>query len=162
MRFPIPNPCEVLFPSLRRLPPGLHGKGLALVLNRLLQRQLAEGELDFLRDKTFTIAITDVGIEYRLRLRGDRFEYASTGDGEDVRFSGDLYTFLLLATQQEDADSLFFQRRLRMQGDTPTGLHLKNFIDAAGDSFVPPTLRQVLERFSRLYAGHCVDEALPV
>lgn len=159
MKLPVPNVCTLLFPPLRWLPAGVHGNGLALTLNRLLQRPLADGELDFLQGKSLTIAIGDVGIEFRIRLQGNRFVNASLHDGEDVRFSGDLYTFLLLATQQEDADSLFFQRRLRMQGDTPTGLHLKNFIDATGDSFVPPALRQVLERFSDVYARNCVDRA---
>ncbi|MEW8013567.1 MAG: SCP2 sterol-binding domain-containing protein [Candidatus Sedimenticola endophacoides] len=43
---------------------------------------------------------------------------------------GTLYDFLLLATRREDADTLFFNRRLRLGGDTELGLYVKNFLDA--------------------------------
>ncbi len=72
-----------------------------------------------------------------------------------MRFSGDAYTFLLLVTQREDADSLFFQRRLRIEGDTAIGLHLKNFLDALGEPPLPGPARQALERFTDLYARRC-------
>jgi predicted lipid carrier protein YhbT len=72
-----------------------------------------------------------------------------------VRFSGNADTFLLLATQREDADSLFFQRLLRIEGDTATGLHLKNFLDAFGEPKLPGPARVALERFADLYASRC-------
>ncbi|MFB6261882.1 MAG: SCP2 sterol-binding domain-containing protein, partial [Thiohalorhabdaceae bacterium] len=37
---------------------------------------------------------------------------------------------LRLALGVEDADTLFFNRRLAMEGDTATGVYLKNFLDA--------------------------------
>jgi hypothetical protein len=36
----------------------------------------------------------------------------------------------LLATRREDPDTLFFNRRLCIEGDTETGLHVKNLLDA--------------------------------
>lgn len=40
--------------------------------------------------------------------------------------------FLALALRREDPDSLFFTRRLVVEGDTETGLALKNALDALG------------------------------
>jgi predicted lipid carrier protein YhbT len=48
----------------------------------------------------------------------------------DVRIQGDLKTFLLLATGNEDPDSLFFSRHLSLEGNTEDGLYIKNLIDA--------------------------------
>jgi predicted lipid carrier protein YhbT len=40
-----------------------------------------------------------------------------------------VYDFLVLAGRQEDPDTLVFQRRLVMQGDTELGLQVKNLLD---------------------------------
>lgn len=150
-----PEFCNVLARPLRWLPQRVHAGGLSMVLNHLLADALAQGDLDFLRDKVVGIEVNDLGIGYRLHLGADGFQVAPRSREADVRFSGDAYTFLLLATQREDADSLFFQRLLRIQGDTATGLHLKNFLDALGELPLPRPAREALERFTDLYARHC-------
>ena len=52
--------------------------------------------------------------------------------GRTARSSGWLVfaTMLLLATRREDPDTLFFNRRLNIEGDTETGLHVKNLLDS--------------------------------
>ena len=154
---PLPPLCDLVTRPLRWLPRRLHGGGLALLLNRVLAPALADGELDFLHGKTLAITVDDLGIRYGLRLADDGF-VAADGDA-DVRFAASLHTLLLLATQREDADSLFFQRRLRIEGDTATGLHLKNFIDALGEPPLPPALQRALERFTDLHGRHCAGVA---
>lgn len=151
----LPNPCRALAAPLRWLPQPVHGAALALALNRLLARQVADGELDFLHGRVFCLEITDLGIRYRLCLGGRGFAAAPHADADDLVFSGALDTFLQLATGREDADTLFFQRRLRIQGDTVTGLRLKNFIDALGEPPLPPVLRRTLERFAELQGRWC-------
>jgi len=47
----------------------------------------------------------------------------------DLTIEGTVYTFLLLATRKEDADTLFFRRQLKTSGDTELGLHVKNLLD---------------------------------
>jgi predicted lipid carrier protein YhbT len=48
----------------------------------------------------------------------------------DVCIQGALADFLLLATRGGDPDTLFFARRLSLEGDTETGLFVKNQLDA--------------------------------
>jgi predicted lipid carrier protein YhbT len=47
-----------------------------------------------------------------------------------LTISASAYDFVLLARRQEDPDTLFFSRRLAMEGDTELGLLVKNTIDA--------------------------------
>jgi predicted lipid carrier protein YhbT len=159
MSFPAPAFCRILTRPLRWLPQRAHAGGLSLALNRLLAQPLADGDLDFLRDKVVGLEVSDLGIRFRLARDGRGFVPAADDAPEDVRFSGDVRTLLQLATQREDADTLFFQRRLKIEGDTETGLHLKNFLDAFGEPPLPAALRDGLARFADLYARHCGSAA---
>lgn len=155
------NPCHTLAAPLRWLPQPFHGAALALLLNRVLARQIGSGELDFMRDRVFCLDIADLGIRYRLCLVEYGFAAAPGERPDELVFSGELDTFLQLATGREDADTLFFQRRLRIRGDTATGLHLKNFVDALGEPPLPPALRRALERFAQLHGRWCTAAPAP-
>jgi predicted lipid carrier protein YhbT len=48
----------------------------------------------------------------------------------DLAISATAYDFLMLGTRQEDPDTLFFSRRLLVEGDTELGLIAKNTLDA--------------------------------
>jgi len=48
----------------------------------------------------------------------------------DVTIRGSLADLRRLATRREDADTLFFERRLSLEGETQTGLLVKNMLDA--------------------------------
>ncbi len=49
----------------------------------------------------------------------------------EVCIRGDAASFLALLLQTEDADALFFDRRLSIEGDTALGLHLRHALDKA-------------------------------
>ena len=61
----------------------------------------------------------------------------------DVTLTARTRDYLALALREEDADTLFFSRRLRMEGATHLGLLVKNTLDAVDWS----TFRERLERF---------------
>jgi predicted lipid carrier protein YhbT len=122
-------------PSLLTLPLGLipgrlNSAVLAQILNRALAPELADGELDFLDHKVMRIGIDDARLTYRLTLRQERLEAARAGSGDDLSIEGNTFEFLLLATRREDPDTLFFNRRLRLGGDTELGLYVKNLLDS--------------------------------
>jgi predicted lipid carrier protein YhbT len=48
----------------------------------------------------------------------------------DLAIGAAAHDFLLLARRQEDPDTLFFSRRLALEGDTELGLLVKNTLDA--------------------------------
>ncbi|MCB1772406.1 MAG: SCP2 sterol-binding domain-containing protein [Gammaproteobacteria bacterium] len=148
--------CQLLARPLRWMPQRFHSGSMALVLNHLFAQPMASGDMDFLRGKVVAVDVTDLGVAFRLTYDGTQLVTVPAGGHIDVRFAGDAHAFLLLATQREDADSLFFQRQLRIEGDTACGLHLKNFLDALGESPLPAPARRALERFVDIYEQRCL------
>jgi O2-independent ubiquinone biosynthesis accessory factor UbiT len=104
---------------------------LRALLNQLFKQQLAGGELDFLRNKWVRITVTDLDFSFDLsldscanpQLQAD-FERKKT----DLVFSSASDYLLLLALNKVDPDTLFFQRKLGIQGDTDLGLSIKNLL----------------------------------
>lgn len=153
-----PPLCRAMVRPVRWIPRLAHSSGMALLLNQVLGRYRSGEDMRFLRGKNVQLMIDDIGLTYSLHFSAQGRFHAGQQDGQaDVRISGDLQAFLLLATQREDADSLFFRRLLRMQGDTATGLHLKNFLDALGEPPLPVMVRKGLQRFTDLYLQGCVE-----
>jgi len=111
------------------MPTRLHSKLLALMLNRAFAPELAAGDLDFLQQRVILIRVSDLGIRYRLTLQHGRL-HPVPHYSHDLSIEGSVYDFLLLASRREDPDTLFFNRRLRLGGDTELGLYVKNFLDS--------------------------------
>lgn len=150
-RFVMLAPKRFLYPltfPLRLMPGVMHSRVLATLLNQVMKEALLEGELDFLQGRRVAIEIDDIGVRYLLGLTEGRIRGYGDDARADASIAGGLREFLLLAARREDADTLFFQRRLRMSGDTELGLYLKNFFDA----FEPPArwapLTRALDRMT--------------
>lgn len=126
----VPAPLSVLTLPLRIMPVAAHSQALATVLNRVLREPIEQGELAFLGGRCVAIEIEDIGVRYRLGLEGGRIRGYGAEVQPQATVTGHLKEFLLLAGRREDADTLFFARRLRMSGNTELGLYLKNFLDA--------------------------------
>ena len=82
-----------------------------------------------LNGKTIGLHITDAPTLIRFRIENGRLA-RHDGAASDVTIRGALEEFWRLATRAEDPDTLFFSRRLAVEGDTETGLHVKNLLDA--------------------------------
>ena len=63
----------------------------------------------------------------------------------DVVFCGNSMAFKTLALRREDPDTLFFQRRLMIEGDTELGLGLKNLLDSIDTEQLPGLFQNVNE-----------------
>jgi len=135
------------------IPGRVHGTAVATVLNRVFAGALREGELDFLQDRTLRIHVQDIRLTFGITLVRGRLAAARTGNIPDLSITGNLHAFLSLAARREDADTLFFQRRLCMAGDTELGLEIKNFLDGQDlDSrWLSRQLETVLQKALPLY-----------
>jgi len=127
---------KIFSAPIKFIPKGMHSAAISQVLNPLLAVQREDGELDFLHHKILQIVVEDMGIEFYLSFNNGQLITAKPNDF-DVKISGNVHDFLLLISRSEDADTLFFQRRLKMQGDTELGLYLKNFLDGIDVDSVP-------------------------
>jgi predicted lipid carrier protein YhbT len=121
----LPKPLTL---PLQLVPNQVHNKLLVLMLNQVFAPELRDGELVFLEHHVLRVEVTDTPLRFHLTLSGGRFHAAPTGKA-DLSISGSVCDFLLLATRREDADTLFFNRRLKLGGNTELGLYVKNFLD---------------------------------
>ncbi len=155
------RPLLPIVSGLRLLPDPLHADLLSRIVNHLLRGQDIAERLDYLEGKVICLALTDTGNRFYLRLRNRRLARCSSHVGWDVRISGTLEGFWRLASRDEDPDTLFFNRDLRLEGDTDAALYLKNLLDAVefdldrhveevAGTWLAPYIRQAIERGSPL------------
>lgn len=127
------------------------GQSLLLtVVNRTLTRPLSEGEFEFLIGRVLTVAIADLGVRWSFTANaaGDRIVKA-TGPA-DATIRADSRALLLVAARRVDPDTLFFQRRLMLAGDTELGLQAKNLLDTLELDDLPPPLGGLLDHAGRV------------
>ncbi|AZC38001.1 Putative lipid carrier protein [Pseudomonas chlororaphis subsp. piscium] len=145
--------ADRVLPLLRRVPFGVQRLALQQGLNRCLAEPLRAGEFDLLRRRWLCLRIPDLGLVWYVTRDRDGLRIAARARA-DVTISGNWREFLLLASRQEDPDTLFFRRRLVIEGDTELGLTLKNLIDSLDPDVLPAWLWRNLERAGRgLAAG---------
>jgi predicted lipid carrier protein YhbT/chorismate mutase len=142
----LPHP-SVLRPVLGRIPPGLHAGLFARLAAHAVQAPLAAGDLGFLEGRALGIEATDLGLRWCFGLRAGRLVALQVPPEAEVR--GTATDLLLLASRQEDADTLFFQRRLVLTGDTALGLEARNTLDRLEWETLPLGQRIVLHRAAR-------------
>ena len=134
---PLPGPLRHL---LGLLPPLPHSAALCLALNRLLAPQLPPDIAAALEGRRFALHESLSGAVFHFSVRGARFHPALFNDpAPDLVLRATATDYWLLATRQEDPDTLFFTRRLRLEGETELGLLVKNTLDAL-EPFDPETL----------------------
>jgi predicted lipid carrier protein YhbT len=145
-----PRPLSLPFALL---PNTVHSRTVVTVLNRVFASDLREGELDYLQDRSVRIHIQDMQLTFSITLQQGRLAVFRSENKPDLSITGTLHAFLLLATRREDTDTLFFQRRLSMEGDTELGLEVKNFLDGVDmeSLWLSRQLETVLQRALSLY-----------
>ncbi|MCS2156254.1 SCP2 domain-containing protein [Scandinavium sp. H11S7] len=116
---------------------------LEQVLSWQFRQALAEGELDFLEGRWLSIDVRDIGLRWFTSVENDRLIVSDCADA-DVSFSADASDLLMIAARKQDPDTLFFQRRLVIEGDTELGLYVKNLMDAIELEQMPKALRIML------------------
>lgn len=118
---------ERIVGALPRTPPEW---ALSAALNVARGRLFAADAFEALRGRTVRLRALDAGLDLRLTLGERGFAPARPGAEPDVTIAAHTYDLLVLAARVEDSDSLFFDRRLQMQGDTELGLLIKNTLDS--------------------------------
>jgi predicted lipid carrier protein YhbT/chorismate mutase len=135
-------------PVLSRVPQAWQQRALEAAVARLLAAPLARGDVEFMRGRRLGISVPDLGLSWVLELQGDRLRASDEPAEATVR--GSATDLLLLASRLEDADTLFFQRRLELTGDTELGLTARNLLDRLPWETVPLGARIALNRGARL------------
>jgi predicted lipid carrier protein YhbT len=105
---------------------------LARVLDRVLLPRLPADARAALSHRSVEVAVSDLGLRVRLQLDAGGFRVAPSRSETALRIIAPAASYLRLLRGVDDADRLFFERALVMEGDTEMGLVLKNTLDAIG------------------------------
>ncbi|MFO1218134.1 MAG: SCP2 sterol-binding domain-containing protein [Burkholderiaceae bacterium] len=131
-----PPPLAALGLRVRRLvrrlpvqPPSLLA---ALALDRLLLPRLDEAQRRELSHRAVEVEVIEPGLRVRLLLGERGFTVARAGIEPVVTIRARADALWRLLRGEDDADRLFFDRALVIEGDTEFGLTLKNTLDAIG------------------------------
>ena len=135
-------------PSLMSVPVkltpfALKSQVLQQVLSWQFRQALNDGELDFLEGRWLSIEVRDIGLKWFTSVENERLIVSDAAEA-DVSFSADASDLLMIAARKQDPDTLFFQRRLVIEGDTELGLYVKNLMDAIELEQMPKALRVML------------------
>lgn len=123
----IPKPVSSVLSLLPQYPNSfLFSQGLNLILKPML----SEDTLQQLQGRSYCIYVTDAGMKYYFTVTPKGFSASHYTPTPDLTISASTFDFLMLATRHEDPDTLFFSRRLIVEGDTELGLLVKNSLDA--------------------------------
>ena len=140
-------------PSVLALPSTLvpfciQQKLLSELLSHLFKEAIEDGDLEFLEDKWLKVEVSDLKLNWFLSFSNEKLVISESCEQVDVTFSGNVNELILIAGRKEDPDTLFFQRRLTIQGDTELGLEVKNLLDNIDFDNLPDIIQQTIGRFS--------------
>lgn len=141
---------ERVLPLISQLPFSLQRLALQHSLNKVFSQAMQAGLLDILEQRWMRLQITDLNLVWCLskEASNNRLLVQAQAPAE-VTISGNWREFLLLASRQEDPDTLFFRRRLQIDGDTELGLAIKNMIDSLDPDDLPRGLWHLLESLGK-------------
>lgn len=112
------------------LPAAVLEQVLSAGLNRALRQPLKNGELDFIRGRRVRILVPDIQMDFSVTQLGQRLFVSIKPIAPDVTFRAELRDLLRVIAGEVDPDTLFFRRKLAIEGNTELGLTLKNFLDS--------------------------------
>lgn len=143
----LPPPARFA-PWLRALPATARHRAIERACRRVLAASMADGELDFMQGRRLGVEVADLGLRWVVERDGDHLRVDDGTAEASVR--GSATDLLLLSARLEDADTLFFQRRLVLTGDVELGLTVRNLLERLPWETVPLAVRIGLNRGARL------------
>ena len=143
--------------AFTRLPSSFQSWVAQTTFSNLLAEQLTDESLRFLEGHWLAIIVSDVPYQFFISvrdvehsgLRKQSILVKSQIEQEpDVTFSGDIDSLVSIAVREQDPDTLFFQRKLLVTGNTELGLQVKNFLDELDTSAFPSVVLCALKKYN--------------
>jgi len=144
----VQNAASILRSPVHLLPQSVQKKALLEGLKTVFKEALEDGDFEFLEDKWLKVEVKDMQLSWYISYADERLVVADKLMQEDVAFRGNLNDLVLIAGRKEDPDTLFFQRRLSIEGDTELGLEVKNLMDSVDLQSLPKPLQTLLNQLA--------------
>jgi predicted lipid carrier protein YhbT len=138
------------------LPKSVQAQVMAPVLNHALKELIENGDFDFLEGRCCAIAVRDRNLAWHIGFDGVRL-LVNPELTPDVIISATVPAFLNLISRHADPDTLFFQRRLSIEGDVEMGLNVKNLLDALDEDALPAVWRNAMAALRQLLGMEATD-----
>lgn len=145
----LPAPAVFARP-LALLPQPMLNRASRALVDAVLAEPLANGSLDHLAGRRLGVEVTDLRLRWVMAILERRVTMFDPTATAEATVSGSATDLLLLAGRLEDADTLFFQRRLQLTGDVELGLTVRNLLDQLPWESMPLGLRIALNRAALL------------
>lgn len=129
---------------VRMMPFFLQKRVLTPFLLQLFQSALRDDELGFLAGRTIRIEIEDCQLAWTYTYNGQTLEMVNNYP-VDANIRSKMKYFLMLANRQIDPDTLFFQRKLIIEGNIELGLNIKNLMDTFDLDCMPAPVTKGLQ-----------------
>lgn len=125
----LPMPRIPLSGLLGRLPTLPLSSVWVSLFNALAWRGLRNLDWSAVQGRRFRVHVRDLGVKLHFSVDAGGLR-SQLSDHADVVFTATARDFMRLALRIEDPDTLFFNRRLLIKGNTDLGLTVKNMLDA--------------------------------
>lgn len=132
------------------------------LIDHLFSKHFNADDLEFLEGKILCIEICDLNHREFFTVTQQKIAISpstsTVNEGFDVKLSGDVHSFISLMKQQVDPDTLFFQRKLMISGDTELGLEVKALFDYFQWESLPLFIRQPIDLVQAIFSQNTVTE----
>ncbi|AOE50133.1 ubiquinone anaerobic biosynthesis accessory factor UbiT [Kangiella sediminilitoris] len=142
------------------LPKGVNVRLIQWVLNNRLLPQLTGQEFKYLEGRQLAIEIKDARLIVIIGYSSSRlccYDLLNGTKNQEYRYDATLSIDTLCAIelmqQTVDPDTLFFQRKLSIRGDTELAHHVKNTLDTLPSEVIPNIVRQIMSVYARTLKG---------
>ena len=125
------NIQKVVQQGLRWLPSAVLARCIEQPLNYVLRAERQRDAFAFLQQHWVQIDVSDYPLTFYVGYRpyNRRLHVSLAAQHAVARMRSDSASMLAMMLQQVDPDTLFFQRKLLITGDTEIALQLKNLLD---------------------------------
>lgn len=135
---------RILRHPLKLVPFSLQQSLMERLLASVFKEAIADGDFEFLAGKWLKVEVLDLELCWFISEQDGKLVVARHCEQADVCFSGTTNDLILIAGRKEDPDSLFFQRKLKIEGNTELGLEVKNLMDSLDLDGLPSLVRYPL------------------
>lgn len=146
---PFARALRALVERLPGYPPSL---AAAVAVNLWLDEAADWTALAAANGKTVAIVVRDAGVRFTFLVQAEGI-VACNRAVPDVTVAGAAEDFLALATRRVDPDTLFFARRITIEGDTALGHLLKNVLESWEPRLRLPTPARLLRALGLQLTG---------
>lgn len=141
---------QTLSRFVTRLPHRLNSLVVEKLVNSAFAEQIGDGDFDFLEGRLLQVEIIDAGLFVGLSYEKNKLtckHFSRNSHQADVTLSIESSHAIQLIKQEVDPDTLFFQRNLKINGDTELAHRVKNTIDTLDPEVIPSFVLKLVSNY---------------